>query len=164
LRRELSANFHEAAALGDILDYLGQESGVNILIDRRSLAAAGISDKSELLFVVDNRPLAEALSVLLAPLKLGYRAIDSHTIQAASQTALDTRPELEFYSVAKLLKKGLEGSSIVEQVKKAVASDSWQRTGSPGAIYFDQPSATLIVLQSPAVQREIQAFLDQIQK
>lgn len=61
----------------DILAYLGQQAEVDILIDRRVLAAAGMSDKTEISFVVEKQPLAEALVGLLVPLKLGYRAIDA---------------------------------------------------------------------------------------
>ncbi len=161
LNRQVTANFHEPAKLVEILAYLGQQAEIDILIDRQALGSAGLSDKSEISFVVENRPLAAALNDLLAPLKLDYRPINSHTLQVTTQSALNARLELEFYPVGKMLGKDLSGSDLIERIKTAVSPTSWNGAG-PTAIYFDQPAATLIVLQSPPVQAAIQAYLDKL--
>ena len=108
LNRQVTANFHEPAKLVDILAYLGQQAEIDILVDRQALAAAGLTDKSEISFIVENRPLTVALNDLLAPLKLGYRPINSHTLQVTTQSALAARLELEFYPVGKMLGKDAE--------------------------------------------------------
>ncbi|MGA2796218.1 MAG: hypothetical protein ABSE63_01435 [Thermoguttaceae bacterium] len=159
LNRQVTANFHEPAKLVDILAYLGQQAEIDILVDRQALGAAGLSDKSEISFTVENRPLTVALNDLLTPLKLGYRPINSHTLQVTTQSALDSRQELEFYPVGKMLGKDQSGSDLVEQIKTAVSSSSWNGPG-PAAIYLDQLSNTLIVLQSPPVHAAIQVFLN----
>jgi hypothetical protein len=94
-------------------------------------------------------------------LKLDYRPIDAHTIQVTTQSAMDARPELEFYPVGKILGNDLSGSDLVGQIKTAVFPDSWNEAGA-SAIYFDQPSATLIVLQSPPAHAAIQALLNKL--
>jgi hypothetical protein len=160
LNRPITANFHEPATLVDILAYLGRQAEIDILLDRQALGAAGMSDKSEISFTVENRPLGVALNDLLLPLKLSYRPIDAHTLQVTTQSALDARLDLEFYPVGKLLGKDLSGSDLIGQIKTAVSPASWNDAGPAAAIYFDQPSATLIVLQSPPVQEAIQVFLD----
>jgi hypothetical protein len=160
LNREVTANFHEPATLVEILAYLGQQAEVDILLDRQSLGAAGLSDKSEISFAVENRTLAIALNDLLVPLKLGYRPIDAHTLQVTTQSALAARLELEFYPVGKLLGKDQSGSDLIEQIKTKISPASWTDAGSSAAIYFDPPSGTLIILQSPPVQEAIQVFLN----
>ena len=161
LDRRVMANFHEPAKLVEILGYLGQQAEIDILIDRQALAAAGLSDKSEISFVVDDRALAAALADLLSPLKLAYRPIDARTLQVTTQSALDARLDLEFYPVAKLLGKDLSAADLVEHVKSAAPPASWT-AATPTAIYFDPPSAALIVLQSPPVHAAIQTLLDKI--
>ena len=159
LNRRLSANFRQPATLVDILAYLGQQAEVDILLDRQALAAAGMSDKSEIAFAVDNRPLAAALNDLLPPLKLGYRPIDAHTLQVTTKSALAAYLELEFYPIGKTPGKDLGGSDLVERIKTTVSPASWNKADSFSAIYFDQSSGALIVLQSPPVQETLQVFL-----
>ena len=105
--------------------------------------------------------MAAALDGLLAPLKLGYRPINSRTLQVTTQSALDARLDLEFYPVGKLLGKDLAHSALIEQIKTAVSPASWTDAG-PTAVYFDQPAAALIILQSPPVHAAIQAYLDKL--
>jgi hypothetical protein len=162
LNRPITANFHEPATLVDILAYLGRQAEIDILLDRQALGAAGMSDKSEISFTADNRPLAVALDELLVPLKLGYRPIDAHTLQVTTQSALDARLDLEFYPVGKLLGKDRSGSDLIGQIKTTIAPTSWNDSAPSPAIYFDQPSNMLIVLQSPPAHVAIQVFLNKI--
>jgi hypothetical protein len=159
LNRRVSANFHEPAPLVDILGYLGQQAEADILIDRQALAATGMSDKSEISFTVENKPLAEALADLLPPLKLGYRPINVRAMQVTTLPSLEARMELEFYPVRKMLGKDLSGSDLIERIKTTISPATWNNANLPAAIYFDQPSAAIIVLHSPQVQAAIQAFL-----
>jgi hypothetical protein len=160
LNRQVSANFHEPATLADILAYLGRQAQVDILVDHQALTAAGVSDKTELSFIADNRPLAAVLDELLGALKLGYRAIDAHTLQVTSQSALDARRELEFYPVGKIVDKGLSGFDMIEKIKSTVAPASWDNADHSTAVFFDKSSKALIVLQSPPIQGAIQVFLN----
>jgi hypothetical protein len=162
LNRQVTANFHEPAKLVDILAYLGQQAEIDILVDRQALAAAVLSDKSEISYTVENRPLDVALNELLAPLKLGYRPIDAHTLQVTTQSALAAHLELEFYPVGKILGKDQSGPQLIEQIKAAVSPAAWNNAESLPAIYFDQSSTALIVLQSPPVQAAIQTYFDNL--
>jgi hypothetical protein len=160
LNRQVDANFHQPATLVEILAYLGRQAEVDILIDRQALAVAGLSDKTEVSFVAEKQSLSAALNELLIPLKLGYRASDARTLQVTSQAALESRRELEFYPIAKILNKGHSASDLIEQIKSEISPASWNNTASSGVIYFDPPSNTLIVLQSQPVQGGIQTYLN----
>ncbi len=156
LDKPVSANFHEPTTLAQILDNFGSRAGVEILIDRQALAAAGMSDKMEISYSVAKKPLETALDGLLRPLALGYRAIDSHTLQVATQKELERRLEWEIYPVGKLLRAGFTGRDLVAQTKLSVAPSSWT---SHGQISYDPPAKALLVSQSPAVQAALSRYL-----
>ena len=75
LGRPVSANFHEPAPLGKILDFLAKATDSDILIDHAALAAAETSDRVETSLTVQKQPLAAVLDELLRPLGLAYRAV-----------------------------------------------------------------------------------------
>ena len=156
LDKQVSANFHEPTTLAQILDNLGSRSGMDILIDRQALAAAGMSDKMEFSYTVEKQPLELALDGLLRPLTLGYRAIDSHTLQVAPQKELDRRLQWEIYPVGKLLGTELNGREMIVRVKQSVAPSSW---AGHGLILYDSPSKSLLVSQSPTVQAALTRYL-----
>ena len=54
---------------------------MEIVVDRSALWAAGLADDLKASLKVQKKPLAEALAQLLDPLALGYRVVDSRTIQ-----------------------------------------------------------------------------------
>ena len=85
LKRPVSANFHEPATLAEELSYLARQADVDILVDHQALAAAGVSDKTEVSFSVEKLPFGMVLDELLAALRLGYRVVDAHTIQVTSR-------------------------------------------------------------------------------
>ena len=128
---------------------------MDILLDRRALAAAGMSDKMEVSYAV-KKPLETVLDELLRPLKLGYRAVDAGTLQVATQKELDRRLDWEFYPVGKLLDADLSGRDLIVRVRQSVIPSSWS---GRGAIVFDSPSKTLLVSQSPAVQAALSRYL-----
>ena len=51
---------------------------------------------------------------------------------------------------------------LIEQIKTAASPAAWNNAESLPAIYFDQPSAALIVLQSPPVQAAVQDYLGKL--
>jgi hypothetical protein len=159
LERTVTANFHEPAALAEIVAYLEEITQADVLIDRLALSAAGLSGETKTSLTVEKQPLADVLAKLLQPLGLAYRMVDGEIIQVTTRKALDARLELEFYSVAALLAKGTTAPALVEQIKGRLAGATWSDAGGPGVLYFDQPSGCLIVLQSQPVQVAIEQLL-----
>jgi hypothetical protein len=158
LDKPVSANFHEPTTLSQILDNLGSRAGVDILLDRQALAAAGMTDKMEISYTVEKQPLETALENLLRPLKLSYRAIDSHTLEVATQKEIDRHLEWEIYPVGKLLSVELTGRDLIAKTKQSVAPSSWTANTT---IVFDPPSKSLLVSQSPAVQAALSRYLSE---
>jgi len=157
----ITINFHEPAPLAYIVSYLEELTGADILIDRRSLRAAGWSAQAEATLTSQEQPLASALDALLGPMGLVYRAIDERTLEITTPSALVVRQELEFYPVTSLLDGGRTGASLAAEVKARLAGPTWSDSGGRGELHFDAPSGCLIVLQSQPVQAAVERFLSQ---
>jgi hypothetical protein len=141
------------------LTFLGRQAEIDILINRATLAEAGMSDRSEISFDADNRRLIDALNDLLIPLKLDFRVIDAKTVQVAAASAINERMEIEFYPVDKILGENIKGEELIKRIESEVEPLSWTDIESSAAILFDRTSGYLIVRQSQRVQRAIEAFL-----
>ena len=159
LAQSVTVNFHQPAPLTQILTNLAEATQADILIDRIALAAAKTSDQVQGSLVAQETPLGGALSDLLRPLGLAFRAVDDRTLQITTPEALDERMELEFYGLDRWLKQGVTGPTLVERLKARVGNRSWSDAGGPGDIYFDAPSGYILVLQSQPVQAALGQLL-----
>ena len=159
LDRPVTVNFHEPAPLARILAYLSQVTGVDILVDRASLALADTSDQVEATLTARKQRLGEALTALLRPLGLTYRIVGDELIQVTTEEAAEERLELEFLPIGHWLDRGGSAERLAEQLKARVAPVSWSDVGGEADIYFDAPSGCLIVLQSQPAQAAIQQLL-----
>ncbi len=161
LKRPITLNFYEAAPLSTIVLYLQELAKADLLINRLELRRLGYSDQLQTSLTVDKQPLVEVLDEWLRPLDLDYRVVDEQTLEITTHKALAARLELEFYPIRKLLTGGTTADDLVERLKSQVAGSSWSDAGGPGEIQVDGPSATLIVLQSQPIQRQIERWLAQ---
>ncbi len=159
LNKKVSVNYTQPAELLRVLSALGRGAGMTILLNRHALASLGMSDQTQVSYATQDMPLSQALADVLAILKLDYRAVDSHTLQISSPAALGATRCVEFYRVGEALKKAGSADALLDDIRKNVATDSWSAKDSQTAIAVDEPSETLIVLQSPPVQRELGKFL-----
>jgi hypothetical protein len=159
LDRPVTVNFHEPAPLGRILAFLAEATGSTILVDRASLAAAETSDRVEATLTVQKQALGQALTELLRPLGLAYRASGHSLIQVTTPEGIDERLELEFYPIKPWLDRGISAQRLAEQLKGRVAPPTWSDVGGLAEICFDPPSGCLIVLQSQPAQAAIQRLL-----
>jgi hypothetical protein len=159
LDRPVTANFRQSAPLATVLTFLAGSTKSDILVDRAALAAADTSDRVEGSLTVQKEKLGAALTDLLRPLGLTYRAIGPNTVQVTTREAAEEHTNLEFYPVAAWLASGTSGPALIERLKAQVAASTWSELGGPGEIYFDPPSQYLVVLQSQPVHAAIEQFL-----
>ena len=159
LGQPVSVTFPQPTALIEVLSYLGEVTEVDILVDRRAMADARLSDRLDARLSVSEQPFETALQTLLQPLDLGYRIIDATTLQVTTRKAVAARPGIEFYPVARRLRQGEDAEALIERIKSSIAGASWSDAGGPGVILFDEPSEHLIVLQSQPVQTAIERLL-----
>ncbi len=98
----VSTNF-DHVSLKDAMKQLSQSTGCNIVIEKRGLEDEGLTDKEFVTLAVDQVKLGSALTLLLDPLKLGYRVEESGVIVVTSQQRLKGPAILATYSVADLV-------------------------------------------------------------
>ncbi len=151
----MRAVFHAERPLTKILGHLEKAAGVNILVDWQSLLAAGWPTTSTATLIADDVPLAKALDELLAPMELGYRAIDETTIQIVSKQSLSTQPELEFYPIA----AEADPFKLIADVQEMVGKESFDAEGGMFAVRYDDRSKCLLVLLPQMQQRMIEPLL-----
>jgi hypothetical protein len=159
LNRKLTANFQSSAPLVEVLGYLGELAGADILLDRRALAAEGLSDDIPASVALADEPFASALDELLRPLGLAWRVIDERTVQVSTQAALNDHTELEFYPVGHLLDGLVTGQTLIEQIRTRIAGPTWSDAGGPGEIHFDPAAKCLIIRHNQAVQAAVERLL-----
>jgi hypothetical protein len=159
LGRPISLNFQQGAPLVRIVADLEEAGQVDLLVNWMLLVDAGVRPQTQGTLVVHERPLAEALSQLLEPLGLAYRIVDPGTLEITTRKAAAARLELEFFKVGPLIASGIPAQSLIEPIQDRLAPATWNDAGGPAVIHFDEPSQTLIVLQSQPVQVEIERLL-----
>jgi hypothetical protein len=162
LRQSVTATFPEPTRLVHILADLEAVGGVTIVADWIALAEAGVPADAKATLKVHGRPLSEAIVELLQPLGLTYRFAGPEVLEITSRKAVAGRLEIEFYPVGTLLAKGVTAEAIINRIKGEVAGATWSDAGGPGQIYFDKPSACLVVLQSQPVQVKTQLLLGRL--
>ena len=68
-----------------------------LIVDWPSTAQANWLPTTKSTLSGQDQPLSKLLDSWLDPLQLGYRVIDSKTIQITSQPTLESRPDVEIY-------------------------------------------------------------------
>ena len=159
LQDPVTINFHQPTPLVRIVPRLEEAGGVRILVDWRDIAQAGWNPAGEAVLTADKEPLALALTRLVEPMDLAWRAVDRQTIQIVTPTALATRTELEFYPVADLVKDDPAGESLIAKVRESLGSGLFLDQGGPCEVRFDLASQCLIASLSQLKQQDLEALL-----
>ncbi len=139
--------FSDFAPLREVLRYWQEEMGVAVLVDWPALSTERLWPQSRIACSAANQPWSEAMDSVLAPLGLGWRAVDHRTLEITTAAKVATEPMLELYRVA----EGTvgNGEDLVARVRGL--------TDRPDAngIVFDAASRVLLVRQPAAVQRKV---------
>lgn len=122
----------EDTALGDMVEFVETEFGVQMCVDAPSMADSGADETTPIHFELDAIPLEMGLDLMLGELGLGYR-LDRGLLIVSSKAALDSRLEARVYPVKAGRKTADE---IIEAITGAVDPDSWDENGGDGAIEF----------------------------
>jgi hypothetical protein len=144
LAAPVSATFNRPTPLVKICQKLSAAGKVRILIDWRSIAAAGWNPDAELTLVVDKKPLSEALAALVEPMDLAYRVVDGRTIQIVSPQVLAEHLELELHAVKELVSGQEQIEPLLARVRASLGEGA---AGEPrGYFWLDAESKTLVTM------------------
>jgi hypothetical protein len=145
LAAPISLTFNLPTPLVKICRRLSEVGKMRILIDWRSIAAAGWNPDAELTLVVDKKPFSEALAALVEPMDLAYRVVDGRTIQIVSPQYLAEHLELEFHPAKELVSGPQQIEPLLARVNAALTEGGGEPP-APGQLWLDAESKCLITM------------------
>lgn len=138
----------------EIFRHWQNELGLAVLVDWPSLAKLDVHPLTQMRCSVSEQPWSGALDEVLTPLGLAWRAVDDRTLQITTIEAMNQQTELAFYPLEESRHDRLVA---VEQFlqRLAAANDSH----IPTKVFHDRGANALLVLNNPAIQRKLAAWL-----
>ncbi|MEX2027007.1 MAG: hypothetical protein WEH44_06895, partial [Pirellulaceae bacterium] len=157
LATTLSLNYSQPTLLTIVLRRLEKEGQFRILVDWRALAAEGWNADGEGILSVENKPLGEALSELLAPMDLTWRAVDDESVQVTTLSAAAQSLELEVYPAGKLAADAAAGEALLARLRSALPATGSEEAA--GVLRFDPVSGCILASLPQQQQRMVEKLL-----
>jgi hypothetical protein len=143
LNQTVTANYVAPAPFLEILAYLEQMTGMQMLVDWRALYQAGWTRDSLARLEVTDAPLSQALQSLLGPMELSFRVLDADTLQITTARAALETLEIEFFPVADLVARD-QGQKLLEGIR-SILGESGVGSRSSADVRLDGTSQTIMV-------------------
>jgi hypothetical protein len=157
LAAPVTLNFLQPTAFTRILDRLGAEGGMEILVDWQALTELGWLPETETTVTANEQPFGGVLIAMLQPMDLTYRILDAGMVQVTSPAAAEARWDIEFYPVPTLPATDETPDAFVTRLRTALTG------GNPaaltGVLVFDAPSRHLIAALPQGQQRKLAEFI-----
>jgi len=150
--------FSRFTALQEIVRHWQAELGVPVIVDWPALAEADLWPQSRIICSIDNQPWHVALSEVLAPLGLGWRATAGEMLEITTSQKVQTQPVLELYTLSQAPDTGAD-RLLAELTSVAKVQTSDADGVGPTAVEYDSSSHVLFVLQPASAQRSVWNWL-----
>ncbi|MEZ6069965.1 MAG: hypothetical protein R3C10_06730 [Pirellulales bacterium] len=154
LRVSATRDFTDSS-LREVLDWLTDELGLVVLLDKTALADAAISPAEPISDRLDNQPVYLLLN-RLRTLGLGWY-FEDNVLHVTSAAAAESHETTAPYNVGDLLDAGFEIDRLVDVIIQTIAPTEWEMVGGDGAII--PLGDVLLVRQRDELQREIEGLL-----
>ncbi|MCA9100338.1 MAG: hypothetical protein KDA63_04255 [Planctomycetales bacterium] len=154
LRVSATRDFTDSS-LREVLDWLTDELGLVVLLDKTALADAAISPAEPISDRLDNQPVYLLLN-RLRTLGLGWY-FEDNVLHVTSAAAAESHETTAPYNVGDLLDAGFEIDRLVDVIIQTIAPTEWDMVGGDGAII--PLGDVLLVRQRDELQREIEGLL-----
>lgn len=148
----LTLNFGQPTPLVEILDRLGEETGLQILVDWRAAGEAGWPPDADATVTLDKTPLREGLVQLLGPMDLTYRVVDAKLLQVTTREVLEREPEIEVHPLGELAGSPDDAAELMERVSPSLSKSAVLR--------YDAPSKSIFALLPQPQQEELARMID----
>lgn len=103
--------------------------------------------------------MEEAIGTILQNLPLICYPVGRKDFFLTTHEEAQRKMLVDFFPVGDLITNPGAAGTVLNGICDTIEPNSWMRKGGAGAIYFDVPSATLIVRQNPYVLYQIEMFL-----
>jgi hypothetical protein len=151
-------------ALQEVVNYLKETHGVEIVLDKRAFSDEGIDPETPVTFARKNTSLRSALDLMLQQLDLTFAVYDE-TLVITTETAAAQRLDTKVYTVTDLIDASAKSRKKLRKIIKAcVAPESWSSEDGAGSIFLLTlgDRQLLVVSQTYAVHHEIAALLEKL--
>jgi len=157
LAAPVTLNFPQPTAFTRILNRLGDQGGMEILVDWQALVELGWLPETETTLTANQQPFGGVLVAMLQPMDLTYRVVDAAMIQVTSPAAAEARWDIEFYPVPTLPAADETPDAFLARLRAELTG------GNPaalsGVLAFDATSRHLIAALPQGQQRKLAEFL-----
>jgi hypothetical protein len=154
--------------LAKLAELVAIESGVNVLLDERSLVDAGIALDSKVDGTAKGVPLRAALKRLLRDLNMTYHMRDEVLFLTTVEMARYTTLKAHVFPLDDLFRGSFDderdgfGESIVELIASTIAPTTWDGVGGAGYLRFYGAWNVLIVSNTAETQSDIADLLQKL--
>lgn len=149
ISQRVSLNFSQPTPLADILRRLGDDVGMRIVVDWRTAGQLGWSPATTTTLVVEEKTLQDSLNALLRPLNLGFRIINSRTMQITTAERVTRKRQLEMYPLP--VSNNMTAAQAAKQLHHAGGLNDEAQENT----YFDPTSGYLLAWLTQAEQIEL---------
>ena len=152
----------DGAGLSDVVDFLRDVSGANLVVEWGQLANAGVDRNAPVSLRLKNVRFGQALELMLSSAgggatPLGY-TIDRNVIRISTGEDLDRITDIRAYDVRDIVPSEMPMQELTKLITEAVAPESWRSGGgSVGTVHTSKNK--LIVKQTPMNHRELRNVL-----
>ena len=161
LDRQLPGLEFDAVGLSDVVDFLRDVSGANIVVNWKSLEAAGVDKNTPVTAKLRNIKFSKALNVILDGAGGGSGLVvwrpDANIITITAG-APGGKVVQRTYDVHDLVAEGGKADSLLRMITGSIDADSWKDNGgNTGTIKLE--AGKLVVTQTEANQKSISNLL-----
>src|SRR5262249_6529468 len=161
--------------LKNAIDELSRQFRVPIVLARRMLQEASVSQDAPLTKKPRDLPLESILRLVLADFELAFTVRDN-VILVSTPEDVESQLETRVYPVLDLVRQpslagkdaqaagGADYDSLIEVITSVVHPDSWDDVGGPGAVDSFENAGALIVSQTRDVHRQVEALLTSLRR
>jgi hypothetical protein len=164
LEKKLTVEFKDVK-LEEVLNYLREQSKVDVVLDHKSLEETGMDPKMPVTVKQTDATLARILDLMLGDLHLGY-TVDSDAIIITSHEMPENYPTVAVYPVGDFIsseQRDKDFDELIGLLQDTIAPTSWDASGGPGSVWNTADIAdALIICQTTEVHRRIAEFLAEL--
>ena len=157
----------DGAGLSDVIDFLRDVSGTNLIVEWGPFSAAGLDRNIPVSLRLKNVRFGQALELVLSSagggsVPLGY-TIDRNVIRISTTEHLDRITDIRAYDVRDIVPAEMPMPELTKMITEAVAPDSWRESGgSVGTVHASKHK--LIVKQTPMNHRQVRDVLKMLRE
>jgi hypothetical protein len=164
----VSLSFHDAP-LEEVIERVKEKSGLQIVLDRKALADAGLGSDAPLALDISGISLRAALRLILDAMDLCW-VIQDEVVLITTKVEAENMLATKIYDVVDLVEgarcKSADFKPLLELITSTIAPTTWDEVGGPAAITsLEMPDIRAVVVsQTEEVHYDISVLLKTLRR